>query len=48
MYYILLRYWDKTIGEKQKEVSKGEVNYIQPLALPTILNIADAPIRFVL
>lgn len=47
IYYILLGVGLMTIGDEQKEIYRGDVVYIPPLALHTLRNISNIPLRFV-
>ena len=47
LYYILSGYGDITIGEEEKEISRGDVVYIPQKALHTLHNTAEVPLRFV-
>jgi mannose-6-phosphate isomerase-like protein (cupin superfamily) len=47
IYYILSGYGVMTIGDEHKEIARGDVVYIPPLAMHTLLNTSDRPLRFV-
>lgn len=47
IYYVLSGYGLMTIGEEQKEISRGDVVYIPPLAPHTLVNTAEVPLRFI-
>ncbi len=46
IYYVLSGYGLMTIGEEQKEISRGDVVYIPKLAPHTLLNTGSVPLRF--
>ncbi|MDD5474376.1 MAG: cupin domain-containing protein [Candidatus Methanoperedens sp.] len=47
VYYILSGYGIMTIGEEQKEISRGDVVYIPSPAPHSLLNTGSVPLRFV-
>jgi len=47
IYYILLGVGQITIENEQNEVLRGDVIYIPPLALHSLHNISNIPLRFV-
>lgn len=47
IYYVLSGYGIMTIGEEQKEISRGDVVYIPALAAHTLLNTGSVPLRFI-
>jgi mannose-6-phosphate isomerase-like protein (cupin superfamily) len=47
IYYVLSGYGIMTIGDEQKEISRGDVVYIPALAPHTLSNTGSVPLRFV-
>ncbi len=47
IYYVVSGYGLMSIGEEQKEISRGDVVYIPALAPHTLLNNGSVPLRFV-
>ncbi len=47
IYYVLSGYGIMTIGDEEKEISRGDVVFIPQHAVHTLLNTAEVPLRFV-
>jgi mannose-6-phosphate isomerase-like protein (cupin superfamily) len=47
IYYVLSGYGIMTIGEEQKEISRGDVVYIPAIAPHALLNTGSVPLRFI-
>lgn len=47
VYYVLSGYGMMSIGEEQKEITRGDVVYIPLLAVHTLHNTANVPLRFI-
>ncbi|HIH44217.1 MAG TPA: cupin domain-containing protein [Candidatus Methanoperedenaceae archaeon] len=47
VYYVLSGYGMMTIGSEQMEIYRGDVVHIPEMALHTLLNTAQVPLRFV-
>ncbi len=47
IYYVISGYGNMTIGEEQREISRGDVVYIPYLAPHTLLNTGSVPLRFI-
>ena len=47
IYYVLSGYGIMTIGDEQKEISRGDVVYIPAPAPHSLLNTGGVPLRFI-
>ncbi len=47
IYYVLSGYGIMTIGDEQKEISRGDVVYIPAISVHALVNTGNVPLRFI-
>ncbi len=47
IYYVLSGYGIMTVGDEQKEISRGDVVYIPAISVHALVNTGRVPLRFI-